>query len=115
MRKIPWNELPEWARREIKAAGKRGISQVQRNNDSLQVQNGVARFNGVLVAAKGEKVDLSDTVEETISFANLPEWAKKKIRKAGKFSMVQVSVGSDALQVSCGSVTFNGITVVDIK
>jgi hypothetical protein len=112
-RKVAFNTLPEWARIAIERAGTKGMTQMQSDGGSLQVQYGVARFNGILVAAKGEVVEPGDTTEETISLAELPDWAQRVIRKTAPGSMSQVATDGNTLQIaSNGTVSYNGIRVI---
>ncbi len=112
-RKIAFESLPAWAQENIREASPFGISQISRDEESLSIQNGKARFNGIEVAAEGEFVaSTSENVEETIHWTNLPAWARAKVLRTSKGSTVQVTVNGDSLQITPdGKATFNGMQV----
>ena len=101
---IEFKKLPGWAKRAIRKAGEYDVVQEIRNNDSLQITNGQAFFNGEQVQKGKEKID-----ETPIDFYVLPEWAKKIINKnAGKNSTVQSQTNGQSLQIFEDKIFFDG-------
>ncbi|HEY9775742.1 MAG TPA: hypothetical protein V6C81_18400 [Planktothrix sp.] len=112
MSKIAFNEIPAWAQSAIKRTGSLGYTQMQHSDGSLAIQNGVARFNGALVAEPGEVVTAEDRREETIALSDLPGWARHAIND-NQGNMLQWTQNGCSLQLlPDGSATFDGKRVV---
>jgi hypothetical protein len=111
-RKIAFESLPAWAQENIRKASPFGNSQITRDEGSLSIQNGKARFNDIEVAAEGDLVDSTENAEETIHRSNLPAWAIAKVLRTPVGSTVQMTVNGDSLQITRdGKATFNGMQV----
>ena len=103
---VKFSELPEWARTRIQRAGPRDMYQESRNGQSLQISNGVARFNGQVVSIDGQ------TKEETIQLSQLPPWAQDRVKKTNPWSSVQINQNGVSLQIVAGVAHFNGKRVI---
>lgn len=101
------NDLPEWAKRAIANAGTNSTVQIQRDFHSLSVAYGTVYFDGMLVSETDE-----ETVQEPLKFEDLPLWARREIIKAGNNSQVQMTSGTDHLQINNDLILFNGKTVI---
>lgn len=109
---IRFEDLPEWAKENIRKTGPTQTIQMIRNCDSLSVSGGKAFFNGHAVAMNGEQVE-----DETIYFSELPDWAQKEIEKSSKASgmnFTQRCVNGKCLQINPVHAVFDDKLVVGI-
>jgi hypothetical protein len=103
------SDLPGWAQRAVLTARMGNINMLN-GDDSLNVNKGIAFFNGKRVVRRGESVK---PFASEIQVSNLPEWAQKEIRKtAGGGHIVQMNRGDGNLQIRGDIVYFNGVKVV---
>jgi hypothetical protein len=106
MAKIAWEDLPEWARTDIKKYSG-GMAQIAKAGGSLSINGNTAYFNGQLVAEPGEVVDPNEK-EETVRLLDLPGWAMVKVLTSGAGTQLNMNRGGDSLQIEGGIARFNG-------
>lgn len=105
---IQLTDLPDWAKKYVKKAGKEGSLTVQHGGDALTVINGKVFFNGKQAVRRGEVVE---AVQTEISIEALPKEVQANIRhNLGSF--VMTTSAGHSLQIIGEVVYYNGIRVL---